>query len=211
MKHSFTTNSNSMKMKKTFILPLVQIFFRINSLNKKIGLQRWPGIWKSSRPWVAGSFLMFTLPFPADNHWPNAHELNDSHPQLIINNDKHLSLSRLLADPEKYHQQLIRLRGQVTRLELHLDNTQHFIDFVFFLKDGREKVLVFGRHDRTNGDIQLTSDHMVEVQGRFLKERTANGHRLLNNLEAYQVRFYPPRNPDRAQRLSPHQKHQISS
>ena len=154
---------------------------------------------------------MFTLPFPADNHWPNANDLNDSHPQPIINNEKHLSLSRLLADPEKYHQQLIRLRGQVTRLELHLDNTQHFIDFVFFLKDGREKVLVFGRHDRTNGDIQLTSDHMVEVQGRFLKERIANGHRLLNNLEAYQVRFYPPRNPDRAQRLSPHQKHQISS
>ena len=154
---------------------------------------------------------MFTLTFPADNHWPNAHDLHDSHPQPIINNHKHLSLSRLLADPEKYHQQLIRLRGQVTRLELHLDNTQHFIDFVFFLKDGREKVLVFGRHDRTNGDIQLTSDHMVEVQGRFLKERIANGHRLINNLEAYQVRFYPPKNPDRAQRLSPHQKHQISS
>jgi len=109
-----------------------------------------------------------------------------------------LPLSQVLQYPEKYHQKVIRLRGTVTRLELHLDDTHHFIDFVFFLKDGDQRVLVFGRHDRTTGDIQLTSDRMVEVQGLFWQERFANGHRFENNLEARHISFYPPLLPDQA-------------
>jgi len=109
-----------------------------------------------------------------------------------------ISLSQVLQHPGKYHQKVIRLRGTVTRLELHLDDTHHFIDFVFFLKDGEQRVLVFGRHDRTTGDIQLTSDRMVEVQGLFWQERFANEHRFENNLEAQHIHFYPPLHPDKA-------------
>jgi hypothetical protein len=105
--------------------------------------------------------------------------------------DNTIPLSQVLQHPGEYHQKVIRLRGTVTRLELHLDDTLHFIDFVFFLKDGEQRVLVFGRHDRTTGDIQLTSDRMVEVQGLFWQERFANGHRFENNLEAKQIHFYP--------------------
>lgn len=115
-----------------------------------------------------------------------------------------ISIPQLLQHPEKYHQRVIRLRGMVTRLELHLDETNHFIDFVFFLKQKEQRVLVFGRHDRTKGDIQLTSDRMVEVHGLFWKERSANGHVLKNNLEAQAVWFYPPLIPDQAKSLSPY-------
>lgn len=111
-----------------------------------------------------------------------------------------ISIPHLLQHPDKYHQKIIRLRGTVTRLELHLDETNHFIDFVFFVQEEDQRVLVFGRHDRTKGDIQLTSDRMVEVQGLFWKERFANGHVLKNNLEAQAVWFHPPLLPNQAKR-----------
>ncbi len=121
---------------------------------------------------------------------------------LKQNNDEGslISISQVLQRPDAYHQKIIRLRGTVTRLELHLDETNHFIDFVFFVKQGEQRILVFGRHDRTKGDIQLTSDRMVEVQGLFWKKRFANGHVLENNLEARNVWFYPPLLPDQAKR-----------
>jgi hypothetical protein len=109
-----------------------------------------------------------------------------------------VSISEVLHHPNDYHQMMIRLRGTVTRLELHLDDTLHFIDFVFFLAEDEQHLLVFGRHDRTKGDIQLTSDRMIEVQGLFWQERFANGHRFENNLEAEDIRFYPPLLPDQA-------------
>ena len=109
-----------------------------------------------------------------------------------------LSVAELLEHSEDYHLKLIRLRGVVKRLELHLDETEHFIDFVFFLQEEGEHVLVFGRHDRTQGDIQLTSDHMVEVEGIFWKERIANGYTLKNNVEAQHINFYPPLISDQA-------------
>lgn len=124
-------------------------------------------------------------------------------PKHVRNQGKLISISQLLHRPADYHQQIIRLRGIVTRLELHLDETNHFIDFVFFLKQEEQRVLVFGRHDRTKGDIQLTSDRMVEVQGIFWKERFANGHLLKNNLEAQAVWFYPPLIPNQAKRFLP--------
>lgn len=120
-----------------------------------------------------------------------------------------VSISDLLQHPEDYHQKIIRLRGTVTRLELHLDETNHFIDYVFFVKQEEHRVLVFGRHDRTKGDIQLTSDRMVEVQGIFWKERFANGHVLKNNLEAQAVWFYPSLLPDQAKRFIPDNNAQV--
>ena len=121
----------------------------------------------------------------------------------VRNQGELISVPHLLQHTEDYHQKIIRLRGRVTRLELHLDKTNHFIDYVFFLKQEKQQVLVFGRHDRTKGDIQLTSDRMVEVQGLFWKERVANGHVLENNLEALDVWFYPPLRPDQASRCIP--------
>ena len=113
-----------------------------------------------------------------------------------------VTIPQLLQTPSQYHQRLIRIRGTVTRLELHLDDSKHFINFVFHLKTGPDRVLVFGRHDRTSGDIQMTTGRTVEVQGIFWQEREANGYRLFNNIEANRVTFHPPLTPDRAA-LSP--------
>ena len=114
-----------------------------------------------------------------------------------------VTIPQLLQTPSQYHQKPIRILGTVTRLELHLDDSKHFIDFVFYLKTGEDRVLVFGRHDRTRGDIQMTTGRTVEVEGIFWKEREANGHRLFNNVEALRVIFYPPLTPDQAARPSP--------
>ena len=114
-----------------------------------------------------------------------------------------VTIPQLLQAPSQYHQKSIRIRGTVTRLELHLDDSKHFINFVFYLKTGLDRVLVFGRHDRTRGDIQITTGRTVEVAGIFWKEREANGHRLLNNVEAQRVTFYPSLTPDQAARPSP--------
>ena len=109
-----------------------------------------------------------------------------------------IPIADLLANPGTYHGHTIILRGSITRLELHVDESTLFIDYVFWLKDGDYRVLVFGRHDRTSGDIQMVTDRVVEVRGLFWKERFVNGYRLENNLEAQQVRFFPSLNPDRA-------------
>ena len=114
-----------------------------------------------------------------------------------------VTIPKLLQTPSRYHQKRIRIRGTVTRLELHLDDSKHFINFVFYLKTGSDRVLVFGRHDRTRGDIQMTTGRTVEVEGIFWKEREANGYRQLNNVEAQRVTFYPPLTPDQAARPSP--------
>lgn len=114
-----------------------------------------------------------------------------------------VTILELLQTPSQYHQKQIRIRGTVTRLELHLDDSKQFINFVFYLKEGPDRVLVFGRHDRTVGDIQMTTGRTVEVEGIFWQEREANGHRLLNNIEAMRVTFHPPLTPDRAARTSP--------
>ena len=114
-----------------------------------------------------------------------------------------VTIPKLLQTPSRYHEKPVRIRGTVTRLELHLDDSKHFINFVFYLKTGEDRVLVFGRHDRTRGDIQMTTGRTVEVEGIFWKEREANGHRLLNNVEAQRVTFYPPLTPDQAARPFP--------
>ena len=109
-----------------------------------------------------------------------------------------ITIRELLQTPGRYHQKQIRVQGTVTRLELHLDDSKHFINFVFYLKKGPDRVLVFGRHDRTLGDIQMTTGRTVEVEGVFWQEREADGHRLLNNIEAGRVTFHPPLTPDHA-------------
>ena len=145
MKSSLPTRSNFIVINEIIVSPLTQKSFHINPRNTtNARAHGWTGTRKRSYPWMIGSLLMLILPFLMDNQWPVAHAWDHSHPQLIFENDKLLSLSRLLENPEKYHQQLIRVRGQVTRLELHLDETKYFIDFVFFLKNGEERILVLG-------------------------------------------------------------------
>lgn len=114
-----------------------------------------------------------------------------------------VTIQQLLQTPSRYHQKQIRVRGTVTRLELHLDDSKHFINFVFYLKKDPDRVLVFGRHDRTAGDIQMTTGRTVEVEGIFWQEREANGHRFLNNIEATRVTFHPALTPDQAALTSP--------
>lgn len=109
-----------------------------------------------------------------------------------------VTISKLLKKPDQYHKKPVRVRGTVTRLELHLDDTEFFIDFVFELKNGPDTVVVFGRHDRTQGDIQISTNRTVEVRGMFWKERLAKGHRLKNNLEAISVFFFPSLAPNQA-------------
>ena len=114
-----------------------------------------------------------------------------------------VTIRQLLQTPNQYHQKQIRVRGTVTRLELHLDDSKHFINFVFYLKKGPNRVLVFGRHDRTAGDIQMTTGRTVEVEGIFWQERESNGFKLLNNIEATRVTFHPALTPDQATLTSP--------
>ncbi len=121
-----------------------------------------------------------------------------------------VTVSTLLTHPDRYHKKVVRVRGTVTRLELHLDDTELFIDFVFELKDGPNTVVVFGRHDRTRGDIQMTTNHTVEVRGVFWRERMVKDHRLENNLEASSVSFFPSLTPDQARPLRPNRKGHLS-
>ena len=114
-----------------------------------------------------------------------------------------VTIPQLLQTPSRYHQKQVRVRGTVTRLELHLDDSKHFINFVFHLKNGPDRVLVFGRHDRTAGDIQMTTGRTVQVEGIFWQEREANGYRFLNNIEATRVTFHPALTPDQATLTSP--------
>lgn len=108
-----------------------------------------------------------------------------------------VTISTLLAQPTEYHMKVVAVRGRVTRPELHVDETTLFINFVFELKDGADTLVVFGQHDRTQGDIQIETDRTVEVVGIFWKERVAHDHRLENNVEALHVTFFPPLTPDR--------------
>lgn len=126
---------------------------------------------------------------PSPPHSPPVNRSDERQPPLV-------TIDMLLAHSDFYHQKLIRCRGLITQPELHLDDTSLFIDFVFVLRDGLERVVVFGRHDRTQGDIQIQLDRMVEVTGLFWKTRESHGMQLTNNLEAISVKFFPDLYPD---------------
>jgi hypothetical protein len=109
-----------------------------------------------------------------------------------------VSIANLLSDPNLYHRKIVKVRGIVTQPELHLEESGLFIRFVFVLKDAEDSLIVFGHHDRTQGNIQIETNKMVEVIGIFWKERTANDHHFRNNLEAMIVKQYPPLEPNTA-------------
>ena len=107
-----------------------------------------------------------------------------------------VSIAQLLSSPSRYHRETVKVRGIVTQPELHIDETGLFIRFVFVLKDSQHTLVVFGHHDRTQGNLQIETAEKVEVMGVFWKERTANNHHFQNNLEAITVSKYPPLHPE---------------
>jgi len=109
-----------------------------------------------------------------------------------------VSIAQLLSDPSQYHREIVKVRGTVTQPELHVDESGLFIRFVFVLKDAENTLVVFGHHDRTQGNIQIETNENVEVIGIFWKDRIANDHHFRNNLEAITVTKYPPVHPNSA-------------
>ena len=109
-----------------------------------------------------------------------------------------VSIAQLLSDPQQYHKEIVRVRGTVTQPELHIDESGLFIRFVFVLRDAKDTLIVFGHHDRTQGNIEIETDAQVEVIGIFWKDRIADNHHFQNNLEAITVTKYPPLHPNAA-------------
>ena len=107
-----------------------------------------------------------------------------------------VTIQTLLSNPSRYHQQSIRVRGTVTQPELHVDDTGLFLNFVFVLRDADDSLVVFGRHDRTQGNVPITTDGQVEVTGIFWKDRVAHDYHFQNNLEALRVTTFPSLIPD---------------
>ena len=106
-----------------------------------------------------------------------------------------VTISVLLSSPADYHKKTVSVRGTVTQPELHLDKTRLFINFVFLLKDGSDTLIVFGQHDRTQGQLSIATDQMVEVTGMFWKDRVAQDYHFQNNLEAFRISVFPPLTP----------------
>lgn len=111
---------------------------------------------------------------------------------------EHVSIAALLSNETDYHQRLVAVRGFVTQPELHLDESELFINFVFRLADGNQSVVVFGQHNRTQGALSITLGLSVEVIGVFWKERDLHDSHMMNTIEALAVAPYPPLIPENA-------------
>ena len=103
-----------------------------------------------------------------------------------------VSIAAVVLDPDRFHMRTISVRGTVTQLELHVDDTGLFINFVFVLQDGTDTLVVFGKHDQTLGGLPIMTDESVEVTGIFWEDRIENDYHFKNNLEALTVIPYPP-------------------
>ena len=102
-----------------------------------------------------------------------------------------VSIPDLLRNGQDYHQQLVSVRGLITQPELHLDETELYLDFVFRLSQGNHFIVVYGRHDRTRSAPSIIINHSVEVIGTFWQEQDRKGSLLFNVLEAFSVTPHP--------------------
>jgi hypothetical protein len=109
---------------------------------------------------------------------------------------QHVSIPDLLRKNQDYHQQLVSIRGLITQPELHLDETELYLDFVFRLLQGTHSIIVYGRHDRTLGPPAISMNQSVEVVGTFFKEQNRKGSTIFNVLEAISVTPYPSSIPE---------------
>ena len=128
-------------------------------------------------------------------------EANSAHTDSSILSTEDLkeavSIEALLTYPEQFHRKTVTVRGMVTQPEMHLDDTKLFFDFVFVLKKGEYSIVVFGQHDRTQGNSPIAMGHTVQVTGIFWKDRIAHDYHFTNNLEAITITPYPSLIPDR--------------
>ena len=122
---------------------------------------------------------------------------NQVHGSVLSETDL-IPIKTLLSNPSQFHKKTIRVRGTITQPELHIDDTGLFLNFVFVLRDAQHSLVVFGRHDRTQGNVPITTDGRVEVTGIFWKDRVAHDYHFQNNLEALTVTTFPSLNPDAA-------------
>ncbi len=102
-----------------------------------------------------------------------------------------VSITDLLTNGQDYHEQLVSVRGRIIQPELHLDETELYLDFVFRLSQGTHSLVVYGRHDRTQGAPPIIINRSVEVIGKFWKEQNRKGVTIFNALEAFSVTLYP--------------------
>jgi len=140
----------------------------------------------------------FTLPVsnPIQLHSPDTPSPHHKYPTYTMTSaPQQVSIADLLTNSQDYHQQLVTVRGLITQPELHLDETELFIDFVFRLTHGEHSIVVYGRHDRTQGVSPITTNHSVEVIGTFWKEQERKGMTISNAIEAFSVMPSPPSTP----------------
>ena len=104
---------------------------------------------------------------------------------------RQVSITDLLTNSQDYHQQFVSVRGRIIQPELHLDETELYLDFVFRLSQGPHSLVVYGRHDRTQGAPPIIINRSVEVIGTFWKEQNRKGLAIFNALEAFSVTPYP--------------------
>ncbi|MDR4482915.1 MAG: hypothetical protein R3B95_06685 [Nitrospirales bacterium] len=136
-----------------------------------------------------------SVPSPPRPLWPLTPPLPTS---TFTTSPEQVSIAMLLSHPASYHQRLVAIRGVVTQPELHLDDSELVIRFVFRLVDGGQSIVIFGQHDRTQGSPSISLDRSVEVIGVFWKERELNASLVINTIEALTVSPYPSLIPDNA-------------
>lgn len=113
------------------------------------------------------------------------------HLQSFNTAPQQVSIADLLSNSQAYHQQFVSVRGRILQPELHLDETELYLDFVFRLSQGTRSLVVYGRHDRTTGGPPIIINRSVEVIGTFWKEQNRKGLAIFNVLEAVTVTPYP--------------------
>ncbi len=147
---------------------------------------------------LSSSWLSNDQPFsfvkrPTHERQSRTSTVNHAHPQLATfgTPPQQVSIPALLTQSGDYHQQLVSVRGQITQPELHLDETELYLDFVFRLTQGAHSIVVYGRHNRTLGAPAIIIHHSVEVTGIFWKEQDRAGTTVFNVLGATSVAPYP--------------------
>ena len=113
------------------------------------------------------------------------------HPTTFSTPPQQVSIRDLLTNSQDYHQQLVTVRGLIIQPELHLDETELYLDFVFRLSQGNHSIVVYGRHDRTRSAPAIIINRTVEVIGIFWKEQDRKGSLIFNALEAISVTPHP--------------------
>ena len=142
------------------------------------------------------AFSYFETPQKVLQQKTFASEQNIHHPTRFTTQPQQVSITDLLTNSQDFHQQLVAVRGLITQPELHLDETELYLDFVFRLAHGEHSIVVYGRHDRTRGAPSIIINHMVEVVGIFWKEQDRNGSRIFKVLEAISVTPHPSSIPE---------------